>query len=158
VSKQLIALAFAGALTVGLIAGCGSSGGETSTSSAPALTKAAFLKQADAVCAKNVERIESSFAVFEKKHGGFEKASSVDAMAEFSDATIIPALKSEAEKLRALGAPSGDEDKINEILDTFEEGIEEREAKLEDPSIDVVAVHKADEMANKYGLKVCVVS
>jgi len=141
-------------VTVALIAGCGSSN-TTSTSS---LTKAEFIKQADAICLKSTKGIEADFSSFAKERGSFKNAASSKSMAEFSSSTILPALSSEAEKLRALGAPGGEEDDVDAILTPFEVGIEERENAGVSGHGANPEIAKANKLAAEYGLKVCVTS
>jgi len=153
VSKRLIAL-IVGALAVGLIAGCGSSSDDSSTSS---LTKAEFIKQGDVICTKHHETFENELRAFLKKSGANKGIESADALSEFAQTKLAPVFSSEAEELRALGAPSGEEEEVNAILDPLEEGIEELEnnsAKLgkETPA----GIEKANNSAEKFGFKVCV--
>ena len=149
-SKGLIAVIL-GVLAVGLIAGCGSSDSSSS------LTKAEFIKQGDAICEKVHKKIEDEFSVLLKK-GSLKGGGGNKAVEEFTATKLTPILRSEAEELRDLGAPSGEEDAVNAILDPFEEGLEELESPSATASTNPVGINEANTQAKKYGLKFCVTS
>jgi hypothetical protein len=152
-SKRPIAL-LAGALAIALIvAGCGSSSDDSTAS----ITKAEFIEKSDAACTRGNEQIESEFQSYAKKNGIGEKKEPTEAQStELSETILLPAVQQEVEEIRALGAPSGEEDEVNAILDAVEEGIEKGE---EDPGSLVTenpaAFAKANKLAGEYGLKVC---
>ncbi len=152
-SKRPIAL-LAGALAIALIAaGCGSSSDDSTAS----ITKAEFIKKSDAACTKGNEQIESEFQSYARKNGISEKKEPTEAQStQLSETILLPAVQQEVEEIRALGAPSGEEDKVNAVLDAVEEGIEKGE---EDPGSLVTenpaAFAKANKLANEYGFKVC---
>ena len=89
-SKRLIALIM-GALAVGLIAGCGSSNSDSSGS----ITKTAFIKQADAICVKTREGIETEFEAVLRKLGGLKGSKAPGAYAAAAETILIPGLKRE---------------------------------------------------------------
>jgi len=136
------------ALVVGLmITGCG--GGSDSTAS---LTKAQFVKQADAICRK----------VDKSQTAGLDKLTK-----EFSDPTKItkavqktwileqglPSVQQEAEEIAALGAPSGDEEQVAAIVKGIEEAVKKAE---KDPLKSLESSFTgANNLAAKYGLKDC---
>jgi hypothetical protein len=155
VSKRLIALIF-GALAIGLIAGCGS-GSDNSSS----LTKAEFIKQADAVCTKHHDQIIDDFDAFSKTHNFStdKSAKSFEVAAEFSKIKVIPTLKVEAKELKALGVPDGDGGAVGAILKLFEEGIEEAEAASpKEATTSPQGLTKGNELAKKFGFKTCLTS
>ena len=142
----------AGAAGVAVIAaGCGG-GGDSSTAS---ITKAQFVKQADAACKKGEERIQADFQAYIKGHKNLSKPTEED-FAEVVETVVAPNVEQEVSEIRALGIPSGDEDKVEAILDSVEEGREEAEA---DPKNAVqttpASLEKAKKLAKEYGLKVC---
>jgi len=151
VGKRPSAL-LAGAAGVAVIAaGCGG-GGDSSTAS---ITKAQFVKQADAACKKGEERIQADFQAYIKGHKNLSKPTEED-FAEVVETVVAPNVEQEVSEIRALGIPSGDEDKVEAILDSVEEGREEAEA---DPKNAVqttpASLEKAKKLAKEYGLKVC---
>jgi len=152
VGKRLSAM-FAGVVGVAVIAaGCGG-GGDSSTVS---ITKAQFVKQADAACKKGEERIQADFQAYIEGHKKNLSNPTEDDFAEVVETVVAPDVEQEVSEIRALGVPSGDEDKIEAILDSVEEGREEAEA---DPKNAVqttpASLEKAKKLAKEYGLKVC---
>jgi hypothetical protein len=151
-SIRPIALLIGAAVSVALITtGCG---GSSSTS---ALTKAEFIKKADAACAKGSEQIKAEAAAYLKKSDGGKKQLGLNEAKYIyiNEKILLPVLQQGVEEARALGAPSGEEDKVNAMLDAFEKGVEKG---MEDPvalfsSSNPLA--KGSEMLGKYGFKSC---
>jgi hypothetical protein len=134
-----------------IVAGCGS-GGDSNTAS---ITKAQFVKQADAACKKGEEQIQADFKAYIEGHKNLTNPTEDD-FAEVVDTVLAPNVEQEVGEIRALGMPSGDEAKIEAILDSVEEGREEAEA---DPKNAIqttpASLEKANKLAKEYGLKVC---
>lgn len=155
-SKGLIALSV-GALAIALIAGGCGGDDDTSTSS---ISKAAFIKKADAICQAGDKRVEAKLAAYLKENvvkESEESVSETNAKAtEIAETAVIPAITREIEGLRALGAPSGDEDEIEAILEALEEGLERTE---EDPATglrtNTELFRRAKGLSEEYGLAVC---
>ena len=161
-SKRLIAALF-GVLAIAIVAaGCGSGGDSTtgggdSSESASSLTKAEFIKQADAICAKGNEAVSAEAEEFaEENEIDTEKPTTAQQEEVVSD-VVAPAIREQAEKIDELGAPSGEEDEVAEIVAAVESGADEAEA-----SPDSIVEGKgggpfeeANELADAYGLKVC---
>jgi major membrane immunogen (membrane-anchored lipoprotein) len=150
VGKQIIAL-FAAVLAVALVVvGCGSS--DSSTAS---ITKAEFIKQADADCKKGEEEIQKDLAVYLKEHKDLEKPTEDD-YSELVEAVLVPAAEQEIDDIRALGIPSGDEDQVEAMLDAREASIEKAQ---EEPKAVVQnggsVFGEASKLAKEYGLKDC---
>jgi hypothetical protein len=164
VSKRGPIALLAGVLAAVLIlAGCGGGGSSDSTnassdSNTAALSKAEFIKKADAICTAGGKRTQEEFASYikEKKLTG-KKEPTPAQLTEVSEEIQVPALKRQAEEISALGAPAGDEDQINELVDAIDEGIENVEAA--DPKEALASLStmfaEADKLAAAYGLKVC---
>jgi hypothetical protein len=154
-NKRLFAL-FACLIPIALIgAGCGSSSNTEST--ATALTKAEFLKQGNAICANGNKEINEGFEAFFKKSNLKKNEQPSKAQKEEAAETIlIPAITKDVESIRALGAPEGEEEQVEEILDAAEEAIEKLEsepaAAIEESNQAFVKVNK---LSREYGLTVC---
>lgn len=152
-NKGLIAT-FVGVVAIAaIVAGCGGSDDESSS-----LTKTQFIAQADAICKKGNAEIESEFEAFTKKNGIDENEEPSKAQqAEVSEAILVPNIQSQSEEIRALEAPSGDEDEISAMLDSLDEGVEEVEANPQAPfeSKQPDPFGPANKLAKEYGLKVC---
>jgi FtsZ-interacting cell division protein ZipA len=153
VNKGLIVV-FVGAVAIAaIVAGCGSS-----DDSASSLTKAQFIAQADAICKAGNAEIESEAEAFEKKNNIDENEEPSTAQkAEVSETILVPNVTNQAEEIRDLAAPSGDEDEISAMLDSLDEGVEEVEANPQAPfeSKQPNPFGPANKIAEEYGLKVC---
>lgn len=116
----VLALFLAGSALVA--AGCGGGGEDTTTS----LTKAEFVKQANALCAKYNKQMAADFAGFLEEHrdGNSTPALAAEAVAK----ATIPATKKELEDLRAMPVPSGEEEEVEALLKRRQEALE----KIED--------------------------
>lgn len=164
-SKRLIALLL-GVLAIALVAGCGSSGDDTSSAgsetsesnaSGSSLTKAEFIKQADAICEEGNKAVNAEAEEFaEENEIDIEKPTTAQQEEVVSD-VVAPAIHEQAEKIDELGAPSGEEDEVAAIVAAVESGADEAEA-----TPDVIVAGKgagpfeeANELAGAYGLKVC---
>jgi hypothetical protein len=158
VTKPLMAL-LAALATLALVAGCG--GGSDSNSSTEATaaspTKAEFLKQGNAICAKGNKEIGEGFEEFGKEHG-FSKQSkpTQPELEEAAEEILIPKIRQELDGIRALGAPSGEEAEVEAILAAAEEGLEKGE---EDPGAMIEEGEgpfaKANKLSREYGLVKC---
>jgi hypothetical protein len=142
--KLTAGLALAAMLALVLIAaGCG--GGEDH------LTKAEFLKQGNAICRKGNHDIEGTA----KKQFGNQRPSPSQ-LKKFATGTLIPSVQSQIDQIRDLAAPSGDEDKVNAILDEAQGALDKGK---KDPIILVSEkndpFNKANKLAKSYGLTVC---
>jgi hypothetical protein len=143
------------ALAVALpVAGCGGGGGGES-SNGPTISKAAFVKKADAICKGSIERIEKSFVAYLRKSGGGIHPGKA-AEEELVGKVLVPSVKREVKELRALGAPSGDEARVDAIVEALEEGVEtaESDPKAVTNSSEVV-FGIASRLAKEYGLEAC---
>jgi hypothetical protein len=151
-SKRLI-MVLVGTLAISVVmAGCGDGGEKTSTVQIP---KALFIKRADAICARIYARVESGYKAFVGKVGS-EPFSDIDEIREFADTVLIPAKQKEVEDLRALGTPRGGGDRVEAILDAYEEGIGKAEESPRNAVTTTAgAFSKATDLTKEYGLKNC---
>jgi hypothetical protein len=158
VSKPLMALLAVIAALV-IVAGCG--GGSDSSSSTEAttssLTKAEFLKQGNAICAKGNKEIEEGFEEFGKEHGFSKKKQPTQAeLEEAAEEVLIPNIRREIDGIRALGAPSGEEAEVEAVLAAAETGLEKGE---EDPGVMIEEgegpFKEANKLSREYGLVKC---
>jgi hypothetical protein len=155
-SKRLLVL-LAGALALGLlVAGCGSSD-DSSEENTSSLTKAEFIKQADAICEKADDEIEGEVEAFAEENGiPTDKEPSDEVKEELVVEVIVPSIEEQAEGIAALGAPSGEEDQIDQIVEGIETAASET---AEDPSSVISGSEGAfkgvNEEAKEYGFKVC---
>jgi hypothetical protein len=151
-SKSLIALLVAVAAIAMIVAGCG--GGSDSSESTSSLTKAEFVKQGNAICAKGNKEIQEGFEEFEQEVG--QKQPTKAQLSEAIETIVLPAVRNQVEGIQELEPPSGEEAKVEAITDSAEEALKEGEedpASLTSEKADPFA--KANEMANEYGLTKC---
>jgi hypothetical protein len=144
-------------LAVSVLTGCGGGGSELSTSS---ISKAAFIKQVDAICAKGNKEVEDNFTAYAKKTNFSpaklgDKVSDAEA-AELANTVLLPAVRKEATEIRALSVPNGDQDRIEAMLDAIDEAIETTE-KIPEVVLEKTSVGfgVASRLAQEYGLTVC---
>ncbi|HET8955489.1 MAG TPA: hypothetical protein VFN18_07515 [Solirubrobacterales bacterium] len=149
---SLLALAAMLALAV-LVAGCGG-GDETTDSATVTLTKTEFIKQGDTICKEANEANETEAEEFAEENGFTLEKASKDQLEEAVAEVLVPSLNQQAEELDALGAPEGDEDKVEEIVVALEDATGEIE---DDPSLvfEEKTLEKPNQLAEAYGFKVC---
>jgi hypothetical protein len=152
VSKPFIALLAALAAISMIAVGCGGSDSTDSSS----ITKAQFIKQADAICEKGNEENEAEFEEFAEEKNLSENKEPTKAQQEEAITDIVaPGVQKQIEEIDALGAPEGDEKQVEAIVTSVEEGVEEIE---EDPSSLIKGENplgKGSKLAKEYGLKAC---
>lgn len=132
-------------------AGCGGSGDSSSGSSltTSSLSKAAFVKQANAICKSGSDRMISSMRKYAAEN---PSGSGTEAIQKL----VPPVLVSQAEEVRALGAPSGEAPAVEAYLAALEQSVERVES--EKPA-DLLALQETlapvDSSAAAYGLVAC---
>jgi hypothetical protein len=150
VSKRIIAM-LVGALAIAIVAGCG--GGDDDGDSG-SLTKAEFIKQADAICANGDKTISADFEDFAEEKGikdEPDKAQQEEAIVE----VVAPAVQEQADEIKALGAPDGDEKQIEAMLTAVEEGVEDLEENPSQLTEGKNPLAKGSKLARDYGLEKC---
>ena len=158
-SGQIKGLACAAILTAGLLlAACG--GDDNGTT---AISKAEFVNKATAICitgnghiGRVVEAVLKAQAAEASRKGKAHPSPTNAEIAKLGKETVIPTKQRELDQIRALGAPSGQEDKIKALLD---EQQSELDKGKDDPSLltseKADPFKKANKLANDYGLKEC---
>lgn|GEM_PF-1231580 len=149
-----------GAMTL-LLLGCGSGGGSGSTGDSP--TKAQFASQADAICKQAKEKIVDTNIARIRKAASDPKAREALEY-KLVETVVAPALEGEVEQLRALGAPAGDNGRMERMLKLIEGAI--AEAKSEPESYVAGDTYrsgsehfgKAHRLALSYGIHNCPVT
>lgn len=123
-------LALMAALIVGVcVAGCGSS--STSTETTATITKAEFVAKGNAVCVKGEKAQEAEINAYVKKHG-LEKQKPTKAQnAEIVETILVPNVQSQIDGVKALGAPSGEEQQVDSALELSQQTLEKVEADPE---------------------------
>jgi ABC-type lipoprotein release transport system permease subunit len=129
-----------------IAAGCGG-GDDNSDSTTTSLTKGEWIAQADAICQQGNQEIEQAA----RQQFGNQKPTAAEVQ-QFGTGTALPNTQTQVDKIRALGAPSGDEDEVNKILDTVQADIDKAKSagNVEDSTF-----ADGNALAKQYGLKVC---
>lgn len=136
-------------------AGCGSSSDSNSEVTASSISKAQFIKEADAACKKGEEEIQEDFKAFAAENASVKNPTE-EQFSELIDAVLVANIEREVEDIRALGAPKGDEQEVEAILVAREEGIEEAEAQPKRAvQGNMAGFEKADKLAKEYGFGSC---
>ena len=141
-----VAFAIPVVLAVALVAaGCGSGGSGSSTTAA--LSKADFVAQANAICSNGNKATNAAGA---QLHKGMSDAQ----MAAVVNKSFVPAVQSQIDAIKALGAPAGDESTVSRMLSLAQADLNEVKA---DPSLITKSSQFADfaKVAHPYGLTSC---
>lgn len=149
-----------------LVAGCGSdeddatgsSGGGEVTVETGSLSKAEFIKQANAVCAKGREQLEKKAAAFLEEAGeNPAKPSEGSPEVEFLEETYIPSFEQQIDDVSAIGAPAGDEKEIGAFLQALQDTLDKAAEEPQGIITGGITLDKAAKLASAYGLKNCAV-
>ncbi len=133
-----------------MLAACGGGGDATtdSTQGTP-LTKDEFLAQGNQICKSGNEAVSSAASSL----GQNPSQADID---QFVNDTLIPTVEGELNSLQALGAPSGDEDQVNAIIDAAQSGVDSSSANPgEATNPNSPAFQEANKLASAYGLTDC---
>jgi len=150
--KPILIVLIAALAIAAAAAGCGDSG---SASSAAPLTKAQFIKQGDAICAKADKEQVAAYLDFAKDEP--KKLETKSGEEELVTVAGLPPVQEAIEEIGALGIPEGDESEVEALVTGMEKALEEAEA---DPSkvlesSAVTPFDKTDKMAREYGFVAC---
>ncbi len=112
-----------------VVGGCGSSSsstGSAATATAPAgLTKAQYLAQGNAICTKGQAAQQRAVAAYLKVlHVNPNKQPSKANFAKVAKAVLVPNIQAQITAVRALGAPSGDQQKVTVMLATAQQELD----------------------------------
>ena len=131
-------------------AGCG--GGDDTTAS---LTPAQFKKQANAICKQQTEKRNEEIR---EAIAGLPKEKLLPKKER--EQLVLDTLPTYAEtpsKLKALGAPEGDEKKVEEITEAMEKAAEDVEADPAKALVSTQQFFEASKLASEYGLTDCII-
>ena len=91
-------------LSLAAFAGCG--GGDSET-----LTKAQFIRRADAICVENSENLIEPINEYMARHAN-SSLSKNELTAHAVQQTMLPQFQTQVDQIRNLGAPAGDEKEV----------------------------------------------
>ena len=149
--RGLSVLSMASAATVASLAVAGCGGGQSSPAADTAPTKAEFVRKAQRICAAAGQKLEAAGATyFTTNPGGTEKT--------FVETKVKPIVENDLiAKLDALPTPSGDEAKINAVLDALRGGLATLRANPESIKAPTGSARdpfqKSGKLARAYGLR-----
>jgi hypothetical protein len=156
VYRGRIALLVGAVAVIALVAlGCGSSDSDSDTSTAR-LTKAALIKQGDAICLQANGRRLAALGPYitEAKEG--KPLPPKPKQEELVIDLVLPPFQEEAEELAELNPPQGDEPKLEALVGAIEEAVERGKA---DPSSILSGASsqfgEAEKLGKAYGFKQC---
>jgi hypothetical protein len=163
--KRLLVIAAALAF---LASGCGggddsdatAQGGSDSAPSVEAveavdgLTKAELIAQADAICEEADKKQEAALKAYLKKNPNAE--SDPKGKVQLVKQAGLPPIRTEVEEIAALGAPAGEVDQVQSIVDGLQQALEEGEKNPESLLGNSPNPFEASgKQAAKYGFKAC---
>lgn len=131
-TRMICGLVLVAALIVGVcVSGCGSSSNSTSTETTATISKAEFVAKGNAVCVKGEKEQEAEVNAFVKKHGLENKKPTKAQEAELVETVFAPNIQSQIDGVKALGAPSGEEQQVSSALELSQQTLEKIEANPE---------------------------
>lgn len=148
-SRQISATFFS--LLIALLVATGCGGDESS------LTKAEFIKQADVICRKADEKKVTDTEEYILKIGVSPTQPMTLAQQEFqTKEVLLPPIRSAIRQLSELGAPDGDEEKIDRLVENLETASDETAERSEKTNLKYRDPYaKAAKEAREYGFKTC---
>jgi hypothetical protein len=147
---QRIAALIVLSVVMAAIAGCGG-GGDSNTVTTSSLSKAAYTKKANALC----EEARQEALAF-RLPPAQEEEGTAKAVTTTVHQGILPPIQRVMEEVRELGAPKGDEEKVEAILVGNEEAIEKAEGMKFSSMTDMEQVFLSTaEKARHYGIDNC---
>lgn len=156
-NERFVALLIGVTTTALVLAGCGGGGdkSEGSEVNASSISKAQFVKEANAICKKGSDKMHSDYMAFSNEKNDNPTPSQAE-YKEFVNTVVAPNVTREIDEIRAIGAPKGDEERVEAIIAALEEGLEKTREKPElalSANREIFA--QAIKLATAYGLTVC---
>jgi len=148
VSKKRIGALIGALLSLALLAyGCG--GGDETT----ALTRQQFINQANLICKKQRDRRNAKVAA--AVQGRDQTKLLPLKVREDLVLETIPDYEGAYEQISELGAPDGDEERIDEIVEAMEESAQKVKAQPAQALVSTKQFQRANELSAEYGLSEC---
>jgi hypothetical protein len=129
-----------------LVAGCGSSGGDSDS-----IDKASFVEQANTICKQASGKIAAELRVI----GQTEAENPNYTPAVLVKKALIPGLEAEIKELRALGAPPGDKKEVQAFLEAVQKIVNTAEADPETFASANSPYEGAELAARRFGVTEC---
>jgi hypothetical protein len=154
------------AVVMGALIGCGADGNSStgehsdSTVTTSSLSKAAFIKKASAACVREGEGAMGKAAAYVEEHSGEGLPREV-LIANTAKTVLLPIVEAQISAIRKLGAPAGDEEEIDSILDAQEMAVREVRGLKKVEAMTAMFVEYFADVGRKfeaYGFKACALS
>jgi hypothetical protein len=149
-------------VAVGLLlaaAGCGSGDASSDeiTVETGSLSKAAFIKKADAICEGSIKKVQLAGAVYLRsvESSGEPYAEQQREAPKLIETVMIPAYEKQIEEVSSLGAPRGDEKEVAKVLEATSQTLEEAKAEPVKFLQTVNPFAKAERTGKAYGFSSC---
>jgi len=126
------------------------------TTTTTALTKQQFVREANRICERSDDKLERASRQFFADAPSGQEAPPEE-IEQFGEKTVYPTIQDEIDRIRALGAPAGDEDQVKALLDAAQRGLDtlkDRPDQLPRGAA-APAFDEADKLAGNYGLDQC---
>jgi len=140
---RLTWMAIAATLIVGTAAGCGSS-----SSSTPAITKAAFLAKGNAICTQGNATLSAAAAKLGKNPSRAQ-------IVAFVKSTEIPSIQAQIDAIRALGAPSADKATVTNFISLAQADLNRVKSNPLLIASNISPFADFSKVAHPYGLTAC---
>lgn len=131
--------------------------GEAPAVETSSLSKAEFVKRANAACTREGKGLLSRAEAFQEG-GGSKGQSPQEANAELVKKVLLPTVEAQTAALVKLGAPEGDEEELEAILAARREDIASAEEVKRGKSVTEIIEEEfseTDETLEEYGLSAC---
>lgn len=120
------------------------------------MTKAAFIKQASAICLAAKERASEEFEIYLRENKVPPSGPGMVAKAQdVVDSVFGPVYELQVKKIRALGAPRADVAQVGEILTAMQRGVEKAKEEPLEFMRKGTSLNQASRLAEDYGLTAC---
>jgi hypothetical protein len=140
-------------MTVAVGTGCG---GEEESTASSSVTKAIFVRQANAVCQKVRTERSAEINGFDKKLAETDERSGSKANLENKlKYILLPSMQSQLESLEVLEVPEAIEEEWMNLLESYATGIEKLEAEKLSGVFDAPELEKFGERVGALGLGRC---
>lgn len=134
-------------LVAGLASGCG--GDDDSTATADTISKAEFVKQAEALCEARGKEVQTQAA---RILADTKKPQKVQAR-KMSTQVAIPAFEREIRELEELGAPAGEKQQLDAVIDEIQETV--NRFKKSPDTFAIYPYRHSEQAAAAYGIPSC---
>jgi maltose-binding protein MalE len=138
------------------VSGCGSSSSTTTTTTTAAISKAEFVVKGNAICIAGEKKQEAALTLFFKKLGLKENQKPTQAQQEEAvEAVLAPNIQVQIDSVKALGAPSGEEQQVSSALEASQQALDKVKANPELSSGKESPFHAAGLQLHALGLTQC---